>query len=341
MLEIIIPAIFKYYGYAVEHAHWDGREGGYQCITYDSSDILDYFSIFISNCDEVLKDIENVFPDETWCDVNLYSSSEHEIYKDSWESFSSLVKYKNRYFFLQETDDNKYYEKYSPLSILNIIEEWADNFGLIKTLPKNTALYRGRIFNSTEAVKTDDANLGSPPSIYAENGRMNAAGISVFYAAESSDTSLKEIMTPCLTTESIAVVGKFETVNDLKYLDLTEISNIPMPSIFDIEKYNSREVIMFFRDLNKQLTMPIDNLEAIEYVPTQIFAEYFKMNTGLNGIKYNSAQDKNGTCIVLFFDNEQCINDNKKENYQKRCELRLTDAVKYKLSFSKIANKNR
>ena len=34
----------------------------------------------------------------------------------------------------------------------------------------------------------------------------------------------------------------------------------------------------------------IDCLKAIEYVPTQIFAEYFKLNVGLKGIKYDSGK---------------------------------------------------
>ena len=99
-----------------------------------------------------------------------------------------------------------------------------------------------------------------------------------------------------------------------------------LPSIFDLKQYELREAILFLKDLNNDLTRPIEGLHDIEYVPTQIFAEYFKFAEHLDGIKYSSSKDHNESCYVLFFDNEQCIDDSKKESWLQNCELKLVDA---------------
>lgn len=333
MNEVIMPAFRKYYDDADNIVGWNGREGGFQgAITYNTNDICSDFFAQTTDNDEILTDIENSLPDKTWCDQNPYGLTEFEICEYSWKSFSELVKHKNRYFFLQEEDDTKYYEKYSPLSILNIIEEQAKKLQLIKLLPKDTDLYRVRIFKNGEKIILDGANIGSPPSNLAKNDRMSTAGISVFYGSDNKDICIKEVQGSCLTTEDTVVLGRFNNVNELKYLDLTEICNINLPSIFNLKKYDLREAVRFFKDLNQKLTQPIEDLKEIEYVPTQIFAEYFKMVVGLNGIKYTSSKDRKGTCYVLFFDNEQCINDENKQLYDKRCELKLVEAIPYQLT---------
>ena len=342
LIEIILPVIFRYY-------HFNDMPSDFnECFplsNLDIDDVLEYFEDSISLNENVINDIKGSFPDENF--IKNFAPQENEIYRYSWKSFSDLVKYKNRYFFLQETDKNEYQEKYSPLSILNIIEKGSKHLGLIKTLKKNTVLYRARVFKNEESVKLDDNNLGSPQNENAKNNRMNAAGISVFYCSDNSNTCIQEVMESCIDVKSVIGVGKFTNIEDLKYLDLTEIKNKELPSIFNCDEYIYREIIIFLKDLNKELTMPIEDvnddeknsidcLKAIEYVPTQIFAEYFKLNVGLKGIKYDSAKDQNGTCFVLFFDNEQCVNENKYP-YQKKCELKLIGTEQYKLKFYKKA----
>jgi len=333
MNEVIMPAFRKYYDDADNILGWNGREGGFQgAITYDTNDVCSDFFAQATDNDEILTDIENSLPDKTWCDQNPYGLTEFEICEYSWKSFSELVKYKNRYFFLQEEDDTEYHEKYSPLSILYIIEEQAKMLQLIKILPKDTDLYRVRIFKKEEEIILDGASIGSPPSHLAKNDRMSAAGISVFYGSDNKDICIKEVQGSHLTTEDTVVVGRFNNTNELRYLDLTKICNISLPSIFDLEKYDLCEAVRFFKDLNQKLTQPIEDLKEIEYVPTQIFAEYFKIVAGLNGIKYTSSKDRKGTCYVLFFDNKQCINDETKQIYDKKCELKLVEAIPYQLT---------
>ena len=250
--------------------------------------------------------------------------TEREVCEYSWKSFSDTVKYKNRYFFLQQHDDEDY-DRYSPLSILSIIAENAQKLGIIKTLPANFDFYRVRTFNSKNEVLLDGANFGAPPKELASTDRMSARGISAFYASDKLETSLKEVKNK-KPNHNIIAFGKFNNVRDLKYLDLTDIKSRSLPSVFDLNQYTLREAILFLKDLNDDLTRPIEELHEIEYVPTQIFAEYFKFVEHLDGIKYSSSKDHNESCYVLFFDNEQCIYDSKKESWRQNCELKLVDA---------------
>ena len=335
MTNVIMPTFRKYYDYAVEWLGWESAEGGYQGITYDNEEIVTDFSDDISSNMDVINDIIESMHDKLWCKKDPYGLTDREKYEYSWESFSNLVKYKNRYFFLQEEDDKRYYEKYSPLSILNLIEENSKNLNLIKKLPQNTDLYRVRIFKKGQDIVLDGANLGSPPNELAKNDRMSSSGISVFYGSENKKTCIKEVLTSCLTVDDIVITGRFHNINEVSYLDLTEINKIQLPSIFDIDKYELRETIIFLKKLNIELSRPIKELEQIEYVPTQIFAEYFKLVAKLQGIRYNSSKDTNGSCFVLFFNNEQCIIDDNKQVFDKKCELKLIDTSKYKLTLQK------
>lgn len=332
MTEFIMPTFKKYYDYAVEWLGWESAEGGYQGTTYDNEEIVTDFSDDISSNMDVINDIIESMHDKLWCKNDPYGLTERERCEYSWKNFSNLVKYQNRYFFLQEKDDTEYYEKYSPLSILNLIEENAKNLNLIKNLPKNSDLYRARIFKKGQNIVLDGANLGSPPKEFAKNDRMSASGISAFYGSEDKRICIKEVLNSNLTVEDIIVAGKFNNINEVKYLDLSEINKIELPSIFDNDKYELRETIIFLKNLNKELTRPINELKQIEYVPTQIFAEYFKLVAVLQGIKYNSSKDSTGTCFVLFFDNEQCICDENKCSILKKCELKLIDTSTYQLT---------
>lgn len=327
--EVLMPTFEKYYDDANEWLPYDGREGGYQGTTYDTDDVVNNFAEDISSNQQILDDIiDAIGYDKCWCDEDPFGLSERERCEYSWMTFSELVKYKNRYFFFNEENDEPIY-KYSPLDILTVIAERAKELGIIKTLPENSDFYRVRDFSSNDKVLLDGKNLGAPPKECAKTDRMSACGISSFYASDNQETSLKEVQKENTDNKDIFAFGKFINLRELKYLDLTAINEIEIPSVFDLEKYDEREAILFFKGLNKALTKPIEELQLqpIEYVPTQIFAEYFKLIEKLDGIKYASSKDNQGNCYVLFFNNEQCIEDDKKNSFSKlKCELKLVDA---------------
>lgn len=322
---ILMDTFCKYYENAEGNLYWDNEEYEYWGSTYDSEYVVNDFAAQISSNQQVIDDIINAIHDISWCKMDPYGLTERERREYSWKSFSDLVKYKNRYFFFDEEND-EYHEKYTPLDILYIISEQAKKLDIIKTIPKNFDFYRVRIFSKKDDLVLDGANLGAPPKECAQTDRMSACGISSFYASDDIETSLKEIQKENSDNKEFVAIGQFKNLRDLKCLDLTAINEIKLPSIFDLEKYDEREAIFFLKGLNKELTRPIKDLQPIEYVPTQIFAEYFKLVQKLDGIKYNSSKNKNGTCYVLFFNNEQCIENKKNILEEDVCQLKLVKA---------------
>lgn len=320
---ILMDTFCKYYENAEGNLYWDNEEYEYWGSSYDSEYVVNDFAAQISSNQQVIDDIINAIHDISWCKMDPYGMTEREICEYSWQSFSDLVKYKNRYFFMQEKND-QYGEKYTPLDILDIIAKQIKELKLVKNMPKNSVFYRVRILSDKTPVVLDGTNLGAPPNEFAKSDRMSARGISCFYASDNIETSKEEVLSD--DSNGSIVVGEFQNVYPLKYLDLAAINNIQLPSVFDSTNYSEREAILFLKALNEELTRPISELQEIEYVPTQIFAEYFKLVQKLDGIKYNSSKNKNGTCYVLFFNNEQCIEDKKNILGEDVCQLKLVKA---------------
>ena len=168
-------------------------------------------------------------------------------------------------------------------------------------MPVGEKFYRAHSLIKNEKIDYTSERLGAPPSKKAKANRMSAAGISVFYGTDDIKTAMKEVLQP--NTDSF-VIAEFSNSQKIKYLDLTGIKNLKCPSFFDIDKSEIRDKISFLYELDKELVKYIDSNEHIEYVPTQVFAEYFRTFEQIDGIKYNSAKGTSGACVVLFYDNE-------------------------------------
>ena len=139
---------------------------------------------------------------------------------------------------------------------------------------------------------------------------MSAEGISVFYGADNAETVLAEID----YGEPAATVAAFENTKLLHILDLTDTSKYVVPSLFDSERRHLREAAIFLKELNKDLTREITEMSAIEYVPAQVVAEYFRYlytfeGNPIDGIAYSSSKHPDGVCYVLFFSHSQFKNE--------------------------------
>jgi hypothetical protein len=166
-------------------------------------------------------------------------------------------------------------------------------------------LFRARAFQKrerlTEALKYPDREVGTPPSLSAAAGRMNASGISMFYGSKEPHVALAEIRPP---VGSDVVVGRFEIIRTLRLLDLNAMLAIDVDgSYFDPEYMNSLERAQFLRRLSRRMSMPVmPDDERFEYLITQAIADYLatQVSPPLNGIIYPSVQAGSGENIVLF-----------------------------------------
>ncbi|GCD10347.1 RES domain-containing protein [Clostridium tagluense] len=231
-----------------------------------------------------------------------YGYTDNE-YKDMWNYFKCKVKYITRYFDLQEDCINR-------KELLNGIKEVLLYKSLILNLNEGKYLFRSRNLEDKDINLHREkqkliCEIGPSPSKYVKNNRMSPAGISYMYVAENADTTIREIR-PKIGDNIL--LGKFKLKKDLKILNLSEIPNMPMENLFS-PKYNHSLIFAkeFLIEFTKEISKPMkkeDNTD-VEYVPTQVLAEYIKM-LGYDGIKYESSLEKDEYNYVLFCSTPEC-----------------------------------
>ncbi|WP_052750594.1 RES family NAD+ phosphorylase [Acinetobacter sp. AG1] len=179
-----------------------------------------------------------------------------------------------------------------------------EKINVIELLPINTKIYRARRANSLSESERYILNpiqeLAPPPIEYAQQGRMNAKGISNFYGAFDADTCIAE-MRPSIG--SYIVVGEFETTRELKILNFEYLENsYGLISYFASDYQDQSAHRRFLKKLHKLISSPIVNGHEDEYLITQVLAEYlaYMHPENFDGISFKSTQSEIGTNIVLF-----------------------------------------
>lgn len=184
-----------------------------------------------------------------------------------------------------------------------------DGRSMIVNAGPNTSLaavYRARAFQSDDklevALTRPNKDLGSPPSVHARAGRMNARGISIFYGANDPDVALAEVRPP---VGSQVAVARFEIIRPVRLLDLTALSDVSTHgSIFDPSLNDQLERTMFLRNLSQRITMPVmPDDEVFEYLPTQAIADFLATETAtpVDGIIFPSVQVAGEALNVALF----------------------------------------
>ena len=254
--------------------------------------------------------------DEEWCERSPYLLRKDQTLWYGWKEFSKFVMHEARYVFLNATPesyDDSRPDEIHPVKILEALANLAEEIGLIGKIEPETSLYRVHIVDERESL-TSAKRLGSPPrdkAIYSN--RMSPVGISMFYGALDLNTAILETFDPCNGNRKKAAYGIFSPVRPLRVLDLAKIPDVP--SIFDSAKHSIRPGIMFLHHFLQDFTKPIskDEKAHVEYVPTQVVTEYFRhifrTATGerLDGIMYPSSRQENQTAVVIFANNDACV----------------------------------
>jgi hypothetical protein len=150
-------------------------------------------------------------------------------------------------------------------------------------------LYRARVFHSE---KRPDQEIGPPPASFAAAGRMNAAGIAVFYGATDPSVALAEVRPP---VGSKVLIGCFEVIRRLSLLDLEALEAIVSErgSIFDADYIRRLKQAEFLRGLSKRFSKPVmPDDQPRDYLRTQAVADFLATmdDPPLDGIIYPSVQ---------------------------------------------------
>jgi len=176
-----------------------------------------------------------------------------ELNRADWDTFCKLVKYKRRYFFHNiKVQANPF------LYGQSVVEETATRLcKYVFVLKKDTSLFRCRPEPKNFETSIHSKELGPPPPTSARANRMSAAGISMFYFAESKDTALLE------TADRPGEFGiaEFRINRDLALIDLA-----------DLDQIDDKQFVEFLNAVVTDMTKPIkrDDRVHVEYIPTQI-----------------------------------------------------------------------
>jgi len=176
------------------------------------------------------------------------------------------------------------------------------------------AIWRARTARSIEdlkdILKSPARELGPPPPRSARGGRMNAAGIPVFYGALEKRTCVSEARAP---VGSYVVLARFRLLRPIRLLDFDALRQVYVEgSYFDSDyKVRTRRATFLGRLVHEisRPVMPQD--ETREYVATQVVAEFLahKVKPKLDGIIIRSSQTGGKGRNLVLFNHASCVAD--------------------------------
>ncbi|HEL4235698.1 TPA: RES family NAD+ phosphorylase [Stenotrophomonas maltophilia] len=201
-----------------------------------------------------------------------------------------------------------------------------------------SSLHRARVCGGFDELKKciahPEAQLGPVPSGRGSAGRMNAAGVSVFYGATSDTVARAEVRPP---VGGMVVIGQFKLIRELRLLDLDALSKINVDP--NLSFFNERAVIDigrrdFLAQLCEQLVVPVvPQDEGSSYVVTQAIADYLATHKELaiDGIIFRSAQihsqhsSPSGKNVVLFHKASKVVKGDKDVSGSRNAEVIESD----------------
>jgi len=272
-----IPEIDQIVSYLCKEDAWSAVDGDTRFFDDTESYVRrkiydDYFQLYWSELVEELKTTRRFFSDSA---KKLFQEIFHDV--------------ENMYAYQPHSSGHGYSN---------------NKVSVILTIAKETQIFRARRADTYEEcrkyVQNPDKELSPPPSRFAQQGRMNAKGVSIFYGALNIETCIAE-MRPSIG--SYLVLGKFSPKRNLKILDFKLLeSSYPALSYFQPDfKYQSMHK-QFLRKLHKLISLPVINGHEDEYLITQVLAEYlaYVRENNFDGISFESTQFDGGANIVLF-----------------------------------------
>jgi hypothetical protein len=313
LLDAISNTINTYYTDPANELPYETREGGYQgevlLGTELVADILDTWS----ECDNLVDEVAQAFDGSSWCKRDYFGLDKYEMLRYSWDDFSSQVKHRTRYLFLQELGASGRTDQKIPAGeMLDALGGLFQEFGLFSELSQSTDLFRVRVTKKGDRPSTA-ADLGTAPREAAIlPNRMSPAGIPMFYAALDERTAVLETYDPKRDGDQEIALARFRNTRPLKLLNLTSLPDLP--SQFDPEQRLERDPIRFLMDFERDFTKAVARDEGAhtEYVPTQVVTEYVRhrlctpAGERLDGVLYRSARAGASTAVVIFADPEHC-----------------------------------
>ena len=293
-----------------EGVPYDSEDDEYIIPVYSNYDLFHEELADITDDEDVRDWLINTIHNHQWCEKDPGVLSPAQGLVAGWRDFCDAVRYKTRFLFFdsrpkrgpdEPTDIGEEPFYVYPAELLEELADAVKQLSLTTPLAAGTLIYRARPHET--AIRFASATeLGPPHPDQATAGRMNAAGIVVFYGALDDETALSEKP----GNEAAISIGTFQLTREAQVLDLTNLPTVPC--IFDRQRRQLRVPIAFIRKFHNDIIEPVqpDRQEHIEYVPTQVVTEFIKLRftdqqgKKLDGIMYPSSQRCEGRNLVLF-----------------------------------------
>lgn len=225
-------------------------------------------------------------------------------WREKWSAFKKSIKFEKRFF-------NPAAQSFLKELFAGVTETSQTSNGLrvIECVGPGTELthvYRARMFYSkkdvNKALCNPEMRLGAPPSSKARAGRMNPSGIAFFYGADDIEVAISEVRP---IVGSSVLVARFEILRPMRILNLDVLQFlIEKGSYFDPHYAARLGRKNFFPELWHDLLRPtMPGEEEMNYLPTQVIAEYLAAPNGLNidGIRHTSVQAGDQGDNLIFF----------------------------------------
>jgi hypothetical protein len=318
LLQAFADAIAVDWRDAIDEMPYDGGDWALPEVNRDIRDLLTDGDLDVEVHPELFEDIAQAFSDRVFASRYFFALGPDDALNVSWDAFVEQVTHHTRYLFHLgvgmggEMADLKI----PPQRMLSEIGKMACDRDLFRAVPAGTLYARARFHERGNEPPESASDLGTPSAKSAKrSNRMSPLGIPMFYGAEDERTVIAEVTAGGWPPGRDLAIGWFETLCELNVLDLVELP--PIPSLFDQAQREIRPSVIFLHRFAQEVSKPVapDALEHIEYVPTQIVTEYFRhafepeFGVRVDGIRYRSAVNNGGVCVVLFVENEQCVDD--------------------------------
>lgn len=270
-------------------------------------DIIDYMGHVIGN--EYMSDLIYCENDEIDADLSE-NNNEIERKITLWSHFKNSLKYSGRYF----NESSKKTLEQLESSIKKFENEMLSGKVLFR-IRKDVDIKR--ISTDSDIYKKCLLELAPAPAFKTRESRMSPRGISYMYLADDINTAIAE--NKVLVGDKI-LIGKFKTIQNLKIIDFAK-EDIYRDSIFyeDFNIWQDR----FLYEFQKEISMPNVGEDSLEYLPTQMLAEYIR-KMGYEGIAYRSSLNS-GINYVLFCGLTD--QDFAKDNFAKEVSYNFRDFV--------------
>lgn len=317
--------------YDDEEQRWIGAS------VYDFDEVL-----WDAGCSELGEDafdafVRSAFLESEWCS-DPCALTEVEALQFSWSELCRTVKHRQRFFFGSQHEKEENNEPGWPILVggemLDRLGDLIREYGLVVEWNAGKEIHRARDHLQSEHYEAAK-DLGAPPPESASQSRMSPAGISSFYGAEDADTALIEVANLGASSD-MATVGKWRITETCRIVDLDRVPAVPSPFDDTDEAIRARPPLGFLNGFRLDVTRPIkrDNRIHIDYVPTQVVAEYLRYvfrdadNRTVHGVAWRSGHDGGGKNVALFLDQDRCVEEEERPPLLKGLLVELTGSTR-------------